>query len=68
MELIKPFVAGATARTSAKLGGVFQHITTLYFHKLRDINAEHTAAETPFLKGEIDVDESYYGVLRKGKR
>ena len=26
------------------------------------------AAEAPFLAGEIEVDESYFGGVRKGKR
>jgi transposase len=68
VELIKQFVAGATARTSVELAGVNRHTATLYFHKLREIIAEHMAAEAPFLEGEIEVDESYFGGVRKCKR
>ena len=68
VELIKQFVAGATARTSAELVGVNRHTATLYFHKLREMIAEQMAAEAPFLAGEIEVDESYFGGVRKGKR
>ena len=68
VELIKQFVAGVTARTSAELAGVNRHTATLYFHKQREIIAEKMAAEAPFLDGEIEVDESYFGGVRKGKR
>ena len=68
VELIKQFVAGATARTSAEFVGVNRHTATLYFHKLREIIAKPMAAEAPFLAGEIEVDESYFGGVRKGKR
>jgi transposase len=68
VELIKHFVAGATAQTSTELSGVNRHTATLCFHKLREIIAEYMAAEAPFLEGEIDVDESYFGGVRNGKR
>jgi transposase len=67
-ELIQHFVAGATARTAADLAGVNRHTATLYFTKLREIIARRVAAETPFLSGEIELDESYFGGQRKGKR
>lgn len=69
LELIKHFVAGATARSAADLTGVNRHTATLYFHKLREVIAERLEAEAPdFLAGEIEVDESYFGGVRKGKR
>ncbi len=67
-ELIRQFVAGATARTAAALVGVNRHTATLYFRKLREIIAEQMGAETPWLSGEIELDESYFGGHRKGKR
>jgi transposase len=69
VELIKHFVAGATARSAADLVGVNRHTATLYFHKLRETIAERLAEDTPELMGgEIEVDESYFGGVRKGKR
>ena len=67
-DLIKQFVAGATARSAADLVGVNRHTATLYFHKLRELIATKLAEQTPWLSGEIEVDESYFGGSRKGKR
>lgn len=38
------------------------------FRELREIIAARLAEEVPFLDGEIEVDESYFGGRRKGKR
>jgi len=67
-DLIKQFVAGSTARTAADLAGVNRHTATLYFHKLRELTAVRLAEDEPWLSGEIEVDESYFGGSRKGKR
>ena len=41
----------------------------LFFHKLRELLADNLAAEAPdLMAGEIEVDESYFGGVRKGKR
>lgn len=66
--LILQFVAGTTARAAADLVGVNRHTATLYFRKLRELIARQMEAETPFLSGEIELDESYFGGHRKGKR
>mgnify|MGYP006269295819 FL=1 len=67
-RLLEQFAAGVSARTAAELVGVNRNTAILYFHKLREIIAEQMAAEAPFLAGEIEVDESYFGGIRKGKR
>lgn len=68
-DLIKQFVAGTTARAAAELVGVNRNTATLYFRKLQELISEHLAHEAPdFLSGEIEVDESYFGGVRKGKR
>jgi len=66
-RLIEHFVAGSTARTAASLVGVHKNTATFYFHRLREMVARHCAESTPFC-GEIEVDESYFGGARKGKR
>lgn len=69
LELIKHFVAGATGRSAAELTSVNRHTATLYFHKLRELIAERLEAEAPdLLAGEIEVNESYFGGVRKGNR
>ena len=67
-QLLEHFVAGTPARTAAELVGVNRHTATLFFHKLRETIAERLVAETPFSVGEVEVDESYFGGVRKGKR
>ena len=66
--LIVEFVAGVPARMAAELVGVNRHTATLYFHKLRELIAAKLAAEAPALAGEVEVDESYFDGVRKGKR
>ena len=66
--LIVQFVAGVPARTAAELVGVNRNTAILFFHKLREIITDNVAKEAPFLQGEIEVDESYFGGARKGKR
>ena len=68
LELIRQFVAGVPARTAAELSGVNRNTAILYFHKLRELIADKLAEETPFHDGEVEVDESYFGGARKGKR
>ena len=66
-RLIEHFVAGTTARTASSLVGVNKNTATFYFHRLRQIIALHCEESAPFF-GEIEVDESYFGGTRKGKR
>ena len=67
-DLVKDFVDGATAR-SALLTGVNRHTVTLFFRKLREVIAQRLDEEAPeLLGGEVEIDESYFGGRRKGKR
>ena len=49
---------------------VVNHKTAAYYyHRLREIIAHKLSQESDeFLSGEIEVDESYFGGHRKGKR
>ena len=68
-ELVRHFVAGASARSAAELCGVNRNTAILYFHKLRELIAEKLTADAPdLMAGEIEVDESYFGGVCKGKR
>jgi transposase len=68
-EPVKHFVAGTTARSAAALVGVNRHTATLFFLKLRElISARLEAAVPELLGGEIEIDKSYFGGVRKGKR
>ena len=66
-RLMEHFVAGTTARTAASLVGVNKNTAAYYFHRLRELICAAIDDETPF-HGEIEVDESYFGGKRKGKR
>jgi len=68
-RLVEHFIAGTTARTVASLVGVHRNSAALYFHRLRQIIAKELEAESEAMfGGEIEVDESYFGGKRKGKR
>lgn len=54
--------------TAAQLVGVNRHTATLFYTKLRELIALHLAQETPLFWGQVEVDESYFGGVRKGKR
>lgn len=69
IELLKYFCAGTTARSAAELTGVNRNTAILFFHKLREVIFDELAASEPgLMSGEIEVDESYFGGRRKGKR
>ena len=64
-RLIEHFVAGTTGR----LVGVHRNTAAYYFHRLREIISHELGAEDGgMLGGAIEVDESYFGGKRKGKR
>ena len=68
-RLIEHFVAGTTARCAASLVGVNRNTAAYYFHRLREIITYHLEQEADAVfGGEIEVDESYFGGKRKGKR
>jgi transposase len=65
-KLISHFVAGSTARTAGVLVGVNFKSSACYFRRLRELIVLHEPRYN-FL-GEVEVDESYFGGRRKGKR
>ena len=68
-RLIEHFVSGSTARTAAVLIGVNKSTAAYFFHRLREIIVFEIEQEShEVFDGEIEVDESYFGGRRKGKR
>ena len=68
-ELLRFFVAEVTARTAAELVGINRRSAILFYQKIRQVilhNLELVADEV--FDGEIELDESYFGGARKGKR
>ena len=66
-RLIELFVAGTTARTAACLAGVNKTTASYYFLRLRQIIYDNSQKADVF-SGAIEIDESYFGGMRKGKR
>ena len=67
--MIEHFVSGTTARCAAEIIGVNRKTSAYYFHRLRELISYHSEQEAhEFFDGEIEVDESYFGGHRKGKR
>jgi transposase len=66
-KLLEHFVAGTPARTAADLAELNRNTVRHFYHKLREIISYQIEEEWQF-DGEIEVDESYFGGTRKGKR
>ena len=68
-ELLQFFIAEVTARTAAELAGISRHTATLYYQKIREVILYNLDQESNYeFDGEIELDESYFGGARKGKR
>ena len=65
---MKYFIAGATARTAAELTGVHRNTAIRFFHRLRENIACAQRKRGDKFHGCVEVDESYFGGVRKGKR
>ena len=68
LELMKYFIAGSTARTAAELTDIHRNTAVRFFHKLRCAIAIKQQERAAQFTGEIELDESYFGGHRKGKR
>ncbi len=68
-RLIQHFVSGSTARTAASMVGVNKTTSAYFYPRLREIIADELEQEShAVFDGEIEVDESYFGGVGKGKR
>jgi len=65
--LAEYFVAGVTARSASDLVGVNRKTGAFFYHRLREIIADQLVESAPF-GGDVELDESYFGGHRKGKR
>ena len=66
-RLAEFFVGGVTARSAADLARVNRKTAAYFFHRLRQIIATQLEDSLP-VEGLVEVDESYFGGVRKGKR
>jgi len=67
-KLVEFFVAEVTARTAANLLNINRNTVILFYHKLRKIIAKHVEQDAGMFDCEVELDESYFGGVRKGKR
>ena len=66
-RLVEHFVAGTTARAAAELVGIHRNTAASFYTRIRTVMAAETQ-QASSVCGEIEVDESYFGGRRKGKR
>src|SRR5258707_13939318 len=68
LRLLEDFVLQVTARSAADLHGIQANTVALFYRKIRLAIAEKLEAQAIPFAGEIEVDESYFGGVRKGRR
>ena len=68
-KLLQFFVLEVTARSAADLSGIHPNSAVLFYRKIREVISHHLSleADTVF-DGSVELDESYFGGHRKGKR
>jgi len=68
-KLIEYFVLEVTARSAANLLGIQANTVALFYRKIRQLISKQLHEDTQErFGGEIELDESYFGGRRKGKR
>ena len=67
LRLVECFVLEVTARSAADMLGLQANTTMLFYRKVRHLIASKLAETFPE-HGEFEVDESYFGGVRKAKR
>ena len=68
-RLLEFFVLEVTARSAANILGIHPNSAALFYRKIRQVIAFHLAKEaSEVFNGEVEIDESYFGGVRKGKR
>ena len=69
LKLLEYFVVEVTARSSANVLGIQANTAILFYKKIRQIISHYLTLEaSEIFDGCIELDESYFGGIRKGKR
>ncbi len=69
VKLLEFFVLEVTARSAADVLGIQPNSAALFYRKLREVIAHRLEQEAhEVFAGAIELDESYFGGVRKGKR
>ena len=68
-KLLEYFVLEVTARSAADLLGIHPNSAALFYRKIRQIISWRLGLEASEIQdGPVELDESYFGGTRKGKR
>ena len=69
LRLLEFFVLEVTARSAADILGIQPNSAALFYRKIREVTAYHLEQEShEIFDGVVELDESYFGGVRKGKR
>ena len=69
LRLLEFFVLEVTARSAANILGIQPNSAALFYRKIREVIAYHLEREShEIFDGIVELDESYFGGVRKGKR
>jgi len=63
--LLEYFVLEVTARSAADILGIQSNSAALFYRKIREVIVYHLEQESHEI---LELDESYFGGIRKGKR
>ena len=66
-QLAAFFAEDLTATQTTKLAGVNRNTANFWYRCFREKILKHQENNTPFFKGEVELDESYFGGPRKKK-
>ena len=68
-ELLRFFVLEVATRSAADILGTQPNSAILFYRKIRMVISHHLAlAADEVFEGSVELDESYFGGRRKGKR
>ena len=69
LRLLEFFVLEVTARSAADILGIQPNSAALFYRKIREVIAYHLEQQShEIFDGVVELDESYFGGVRKGKR
>src|SRR5674476_510436 len=69
LRLLEFFVLEVTARSAADMLDIQPNTAMLFYRKIRQIISHHVELRaTEIFDGAVELDESYFGGVRKGKR
>jgi len=69
LRLLEFFVLEVTARSASNILGIQPNTAMLFYKKIRQVISHHVELQaTEIFDGAVELDESYFGGARKGKR